>query len=126
MERFLWVCLGGAAGTGARYLIASWAVARFGPSFPVGILIVNLVGCFLMGAVAQLGMAWAWSPTMRAAVAVGFLGGLTTYSSFNHDTSTLLLGGATGTAVLNVALTLFGGLLAGWLGLAAARQLTGG
>jgi fluoride exporter len=46
MERFLWICLAGAAGTGARYLIALWAAQRLGSAFPYGTLLVNLVGCF--------------------------------------------------------------------------------
>ena len=46
MERFFWICLAGAAGTGARYLIALWAAQRFGSAFPYGTLIVNLIGCF--------------------------------------------------------------------------------
>ena len=51
MERFFWICLAGAAGTGARYLIALWAAQRFGSAFPYGTLIVNLVGCFAIAAV---------------------------------------------------------------------------
>ena len=51
MERFLWICAAGAAGTGARYLIALWAVQRFGSTFPFGTLIVNLTGCFAIAAV---------------------------------------------------------------------------
>jgi CrcB protein len=59
MERFIWICLAGAAGTGARYLIALWAAQRFGSAFPVGTLIVNLTGCFAIAAVmyADLGQA---------------------------------------------------------------------
>ena len=51
MERFFWICLAGAVGTGARYLIALWAAQRFGSAFPVGTLIVNLTGCFTIAAV---------------------------------------------------------------------------
>ena len=46
MDRFFWICLAGAAGTGARYLVALWAAQRFGTAFPLGTLIVNLAGCF--------------------------------------------------------------------------------
>ena len=48
MERFFWICLAGAAGTGTRYLVALWAAQRFGSSFPYGTLFVNLAGCFLI------------------------------------------------------------------------------
>ena len=46
MDRLLWICLAGAIGTGARYLIALWASQRLGSSFPHGSVIVNLIGCF--------------------------------------------------------------------------------
>ena len=68
-------------------------------------------------------MALAWPPTVRAAATVGFIGGLTTYSSFNYETTTLLEDGAVSAAGLNVVLTLVGGLAAGWLGLQFARML---
>jgi len=117
-----WIMAAGALGTGARYLVGVWAVERLGPAFPYGTLIVNLVGCFVLGAVAQIATASAWSPELRAAVVIGFIGGFTTYSSFNHETLTMLGSGATGAALLNIGITLVGGLAAGWLGLLTARQ----
>jgi CrcB protein len=119
----LWVIVAGGAGSGARYLISLWAAERLGAAFPYGTLIVNLSGCFALGVVAHLASAMPWDPELRAPIAAGFLGGFTTYSSFNHETLALFGSGATGAAVLNVAITLGGGLLAGWLGLVAARQL---
>lgn len=117
----LWVMIAGGLGSGARYLAGEWAIASFGASFPYGTVIVNLVGCFALGAVVQLASAGSWSPELRTAVAVGFLGGFTTYSSFNQQTLAMLSGGAIGAAGLNVAITLAGGLAAGTLGLWAAR-----
>src|SRR5918911_5702157 len=90
MERFLWICLAGAAGTGARYLVALWAAQRFGSAFPFGTLFVNLLGCFAIAAVMQASIALSWSPTLRSAITIGFIGGLTTYSSFNYETNRLL------------------------------------
>ena len=119
----LWVAVAGGLGSGARYLIGLWAAERIGTAFPYGTMIVNLLGCFALGAVTQLATASSWSPELRAAVTVGFIGGFTTYSTFNHETLTLFTGGATGAAVLNLAITLGGGLLAGWLGLTLARQV---
>lgn len=118
----LWVVVAGGFGSGARYLIGVWAAERIGTAFPYGTVIVNLAGCFALGVVAHLASTTSWNPELRAVIAAGFLGGFTTYSSFNHDTLALFAAGATGAAVLNVALTLGGGLLAGWLGLVAARQ----
>jgi CrcB protein len=125
MERFIWVCLAGAAGTGARYLIAIWAARRLGTAFPYGTLIVNFVGCFAIAAVMHAAAALGWPATTRAAVTVGFIGGLTTYSSFNYATMRLFEQGASAAAALNVALTLAGGFMSGWLGLAAARAWLG-
>jgi len=118
----LWVMIAGGAGSGARYLIGRWAAVYMGADFPYGTLIVNLTGCFALGVVAHLASSMSWNPDLRAAIAAGFLGGFTTYSSFNHDTVALFAGGATGAALLNIGITLGGGMLAGWLGLVAARQ----
>lgn len=118
-----WIMGAGALGTGARYLVGAWALERLGAGFPYGTLIVNVAGSFALGVVAHLATAAAWSPELRGAVAIGFLGGFTTYSSFNQETLTLLGGGATGTAALNIVVTLAAGLTAGWLGLVVARQL---
>lgn len=121
----LWVIVAGGAGSGARYLLGVWAAERLGAAFPYGTLMVNLAGCFALGVVAQLASSMSWNPELRAVMAAGFLGGFTTYSSFNQETLALFAAGATGAAALNVAITLAGGVLAGWLGLALARQLAG-
>ena len=99
MERFLWICLAGAAGTGTRYLIALWAAQRFGSSFPFGTLIVNLVGCFAIAAVM--------------------------HASFNYETMRLMEEGATGAAAFNAIATIVGAFAAGWFGMVCARQLIG-
>jgi CrcB protein len=125
MERLFWICLAGAAGTGTRYLVAVWAAQRFGTAFPFGTLIVNLAGCFLIALIMHTAFALSWSPVVRSALTVGFLGGLTTYSSFNYETSSLLEAGATGPALVNAGATLAGGFVAGWLGLIVSRQLFG-
>ena len=125
MERFLLICLAGAAGTGARYLVALWAAQRFGSAFPYGTLIVNLVGCFVIAAVMHAALALSWSPTIRSAITIGFIGGLTTYSSFNYETTRLLEEGALGSAALNAAGTLVRAFATGWLGTLCARELLG-
>ena len=125
MERFLWICLAGAAGTGTRYLIAVWAAQRLGSAFPYGTLLVNLFGCFAIAGLMHAALTLGWPATTRAAVTIGFIGGLTTYSSFNYETTRLLEEGAPATAALNLALTLLGGFMAGWLGLVTARGILG-
>ena len=126
MERFLWVCLGGAAGSGARYLVSGWMNERWAGGFPWGTLCVNVVGSFLLGAIVQLAStASALSPTAQATWTIGVLGGFTTYSAFNQETLTCLQRGAWLLAAGNLLATLAGGLAAGLLGQAAARGLIG-
>ena len=125
MTRFFWICLAGAAGTGCRYLIAVWTAQRLGSAFPFGTLIVNLAGCFAIAAIMHAALTLSWSPTLRAALTIGFLGGLTTYSSFNYETSRLLEEGAVAAAALNTIATIGGAFAAGWLGMLCARQLLG-
>jgi fluoride exporter len=125
MERLLWICLAGAVGTGARYLIALWAAQRLGSAFPHGTLIVNLIGCFAIAALMHAALVLGWPPTVRAAATIGFIGGMTTYSSFNYETMRLFEEGAPSAAFVNVGVTVIGGLVAGWLGLVAAREVLG-
>ena len=125
MERFVWICLAGAAGTGTRYLIGLWAARRFGSSFPYGTLIVNVMGCFLIAMVMHMAIVTSWPPMLRSALTIGYIGGLTTYSSFNYETTQLLQTGARDLAALNAITTLVGCYAAGWLGLIASRQLIG-
>lgn len=124
MYRLFWICLAGAAGTAARYLLGSWSARRFGTGFPYGTLIVNLLGCFLIAFVMNVAAARSWPETTRLALTVGFLGGFTTYSSFNFETTRLAASGATAAAAVNVLFTLFGGLAAGLLGAVAANALS--
>jgi len=125
MERFFWICAAGAIGTGARYLVSVWAAQRLGPVFPFGTLIVNLAGCFIISALLAAALAFEWSTTVRLALTVGFIGGLTTYSSFNYETLRLIEEGAILIAGLNIAITFAGGLVAGWLGLVVTRSVLG-
>jgi CrcB protein len=73
----------------------------------------------------QAATTLSWSPTLRSAIAIGVIGGFTTYSSFNYETSRLLEEGASGAAMLNIAATLLGAFAAGWLGMLSARVLLG-
>jgi fluoride exporter len=126
MERLLWICLAGALGTGTRYLVSLWAAERFGTLFPYGTLLVNLAGCFVMGFVVHLALGVAsLSPTVRLALTTGFLGGLTTYSSFNFETTKLAADGALGLAAVYLCVTLLGCFAAGFAGIALGRALTG-
>ncbi len=125
MTRVLIVFGAGGAGCTIRYLISTWALGRFGNAFPYGTLIVNLVGAFLMTLVMELSLGIASFPEdLRLALTTGFLGGLTTYSAFNYESSTLALEGQPSRSLINVGVTLVGCAIAGLVGLALARLLT--
>jgi len=127
MQRFLLVCLGGAAGSGLRYLVALWAGQRLGTTFPYGTLFVNLAGCFAITLIMHVALNTAgFSPNLRLLLTTGVMGGLTTYSTFNYETAKLLQDGATRTALLNLGATVIGCFVAGLLGLIVARRLVGG
>jgi CrcB protein len=97
-----------------------------GAWFPYATLVVNVVGSFLLGAIMHVGLTTnLMSPNLRLVLTTGIMGGFTTYSTFNYETLEYLRGGAVWLAGLNVAATLVLCLLAGALGLAAARWLVG-
>jgi fluoride exporter len=127
VRNLLLVCLGSAAGGGARYLVATAVHARLGAAFPWGTLAVNIAGCFLISVVMRLSITpAAIGPDARLLLATGVLGGFTTYSSFNHETLAMFERGAWLAAVLYGGATVVGCLVAGVLGLAAAaRAFTG-
>jgi CrcB protein len=126
MTRVLLIGLAGALGTLARYFVGIYASRTMGTGFPYGTLIVNVLGCFLIALVSQLALSTsAISPTVKITLTTGFMGGFTTYSSFNYETTSLLRERAWATGMLNVGVTLLGCFVAGLLGLAVARKLAG-
>lgn len=127
MSRFLLVCLGGALGTGARYLVSGWTLRALGAGFPLGTLLVNLLGSFLLAALMYLGTETAAMPaTTRMVLTTGVMGGFTTYSTFSYETLRYLQESAWHLAALNVAVTVLGCLAACVLGWAGARWMVGG
>jgi len=129
VNTFLLVCLGGAAGSGARYLVShgltQWAQRAHHSSFPWGTLTVNVIGSFLLGflMVAHSQSGSGPSPVWRFALGTGALGGFTTYSTFNYETLCYLENGNLTAAGANIALTMIVCLLAGLAGMALARAL---
>ncbi|MEJ7601620.1 MAG: CrcB family protein [Kofleriaceae bacterium] len=121
MGRFLVVCGAGAVGCGLRYLVNLWVGQR---PFPFATLIVNLAGSFLIALVVELALRIAaFPPSLKVALTAGFLGGLTTYSAFNHETLAMMLDGHVVRGFGYVALMLVGCAAAGLLGVVLARAL---
>lgn len=124
MSQFLLVCLGGAVGTAARYLLSLGLPMLLGKAFPYATLTVNVVGSFLIGLLMYLGLNTDWlSPMMRVTLTTGIMGGLTTYSTFNYESLEYFRMGAWALGALNMGLTVFLCLLAGSAGLASGQWL---
>ncbi len=123
---YLWVALGGALGSVARYAVSLGAARWLGTGFPWGTLAVNVAGSFAIGLLAAL-VASDGRPALgadaRAFVTIGILGGFTTFSSFSLETLTLARSGALGAAAANAALSLAACLVAVWLGFGAASLI---
>jgi fluoride exporter len=120
---FLWVALGGALGSVARYAVSLGAARWLGAGFPWGTLLVNVAGSFAIGLLAALATSDgrpALGADARAFVMIGILGGFTTFSSFSLETLTLARSGALGAAAANASLSLALCLAAVWLGFGAA------
>lgn len=125
--RIVWVALGGAFGSAARYLVSGWAYAWLGGSFAFGTLAVNLLGSFLLGLLMHLGLSTdVFSPTVRIALTTGAMGGFTTCSTFSYETFRYAEAGAFGLAALNAGATVLGCVLACALGIACARWIVSG
>lgn len=117
MITVLWIALGGAVGSVARYSLAGTLNGRF---HPWGTVFVNILGSFALG---YLVGKWGWEPTtpQRFGMTVGLLGGFTTFSAFSLDIVTLWENGSGGLGVVVVAVSVVGGLVAAISGLALGR-----
>jgi CrcB protein len=122
MSHFLLVTLGGAIGSGARYLLSTCTQSIWGTAFPYGTIAVNVIGSFCICAIMQLGISTnAISPALRLFLTTGILGGFTTYSAFDYETFRFTQQGAYALAALYVGLTLVGCFAAGIAGDGVAR-----
>lgn len=126
MVTYLWVALGGALGSVARYWMTNAVAALTGPRFPLGTILINVIGSFVIGLFAYLMTPVGRVPVsfdMRAFVLVGICGGYTTFSAFSLQTLELARTGhwleAGGNIVLSVVLC----LAAVWAGYALAGKL---
>ena len=125
MVQMLMVGLGGFFGAISRYWVSGWIQRRFGEGFPLGTLVVNLLGCFLIGLMMHLVLTRDWiSPNQRFLLVVGFLGSLTTFSTFGYETLLLLDEGRPTAALGYVGLNCIVGMAAVMAGRGLATWLS--
>ena len=123
MLPLLYVMVGGAVGSGARYLTGSAVTALLGPDYPFGTLAVNIVGGLLMGVLVGVLARNSASETWRLLLAVGVLGGFTTFSALSLEVVTMIERGAFGVALGYVLVSVIGSVAALFAGLSAVRAV---
>lgn len=124
MQTMVFIACFGALGCLSRYYLSGWAYDLLGRRFPFGTLVVNLLGAFLIGLIMEFGLRSTALPVnLRLGLTIGFLGGLTTFSTFSYETLRLLEDGELMTATFNVLVSVVTGLTFTWLGIQVARSL---
>jgi CrcB protein len=122
--RILLIALFGAVGTLARYGLQGLVQIRAGGTFPYGTLLVNLTGCFFLGLIAQFTLnRVVISPDWRIAIAVGFFGGYTTFSSFGWETAKMMEEGQWMRASAYVGASVIAGLFLSVAGIRLANKI---
>ena len=127
MPGYLWVGMGGAIGSMARFWISGAVAQRYGETLPLGTLVVNVTGCFvivLLAGLTQPDGRWLVSPSFRQFFMIGICGGYTTFSSFGLQTLTLAQEGEWFRAMANSAASLVLCLVAVWLGQLSITMLS--
>ena len=123
--QLIYIGIFGGLGCVARYLASGWTYQLVGRNLPYGTLLVNIVGSFLLGLLMTFGLrSTLFSPEIRIGLAVGFMGGFTTFSTFSYETLRLMEDGSLWQAGINVILNVVLCLLFALLGMLVARQLT--
>ena len=124
MEKYLIVGVGGFAGSIARFWLGAYIGQRMGSRFPYGTLLINITGSFLVGFVMTvLTEKTSLSPNWRYLVPIGFIGGYTTFSTFEFETLRAMQDGQFTIGILNVVLSVLVGFLMVWMGAMAGKAL---
>ncbi len=122
--QFVAIGVGGAIGAILRFVISGIAYNVLGQNFPWGTLVVNMIGCFLIGFLSQLFEEMAISPNLRVLILVGGLGAFTTFSTYALENVNLLRDGQFGIAFLNIIASTVLGIVFVFVGMALANYLT--
>jgi len=123
LDRYLLVLFGGGLGALARYVVGTAIAERVGGRIPfLGTMVINITGSFLIGLLMTLLTQRLANPNWRLLLVVGFLGGYTTFSSFEYETLQAVQTGAMWMGLLNVVGSVALGYLAVWVGYFVARR----
>jgi fluoride exporter len=122
LQKYLFIAVGGALGSLARFWVGSTIASRMGTRFPYGTFVINITACIVIGfSLAFLGKRTELNPAWRFLIPVGFIGAYSTFSTFEWETFSNLQIGAFVIAALYVVLSVFLGLIAVWCGVLIAR-----
>jgi len=118
MEKWFYLVGGGILGTLARYMLAGAVYQKWGTDFPYGTMLVNLIGCFLIGFFDTIFQErFLFSPILRVFLMAGFCGAFTTFSTFILETGNLIRDGEVLRAFLNVIFSVTLGFIVFRLGI---------
>ncbi len=124
MQRYVFIAIGGALGSIARYWIGTTIAGRMGTRFPFGTLVINITACLIIGVSLEiLNRHTTLNPSWRFLVPIGFIGAYSTFSTFEWEIYSNLTQGAFWIAILYLTISLIAGLIAVALGVSAARYL---
>ncbi len=123
--KYVLVGVGGCLGSILRFWLGTYIGSRMGTRFPYGTFVINITGSFLIGLVFALMTArTSWSPNWRYLIPIGFIGGYTTFSSFEYETLRTVQDGQIGLGVLYVLLSVIVGYVAVWGGVMTGRAIS--
>ena len=124
MLKYVMVGVGGCLGSILRFWLGSYIGEKMGTRFPYGTFVINITGSFLIGLVFSLLQAKTqWSPNWRYLIPIGFIGGYTTFSSFEFETLRSVQDGQFGLGLLYVGLSVCVGFVAVWGGVITGRVI---
>lgn len=124
MNKWLGLAVGGVLGTFARYALAGLVYRVLGTNFPYGTMVVNLLGCFLVGLFATLAdEKFLLGPEARMLLMIGFCGAFTTFSTFILESANLLRDGEVIQAFVNVVGSVVVGFIVFWMGSLVAKLI---
>jgi fluoride exporter len=124
MSKYLIIAFGGALGSMLRFWAGGYVSSRLGTRFPYGTFVINVTASFLIGFIMTLlAERTHWSPNWRYLIPIGFLGGYSTFSSFEYETFRVFQDGEFLVAGINIVFSVSVGFFSVWLGVITGRTI---